>query len=595
MDTSVYEFSYRGVVEPLVDIYGPFARLRWSEASVAAALVAAALLVRVVAREASRRPPDVIDRIAQAAPWVMLVAMYCQTWGQIDEVAIGLEHPYNLFHHGRFSFSPTRMLDGTVECVYFLLLTPFAWSPASVVGANFGLGLLVALSHLWILARILKGEPSAVRLSLLLLFSVNYPIVALLSNGFGNSLVSLLFLRSMQLMLEGRTRSALVTGSLLPLLRPDAILYSYSLLFAMRFGRGVRFDRRLVAEWLLPVCALGVYFVAFRMAYGHWVPTPIAFKSVYPSMITLDGLKVFAVLAMSGLTQPTHLLALLALVASYGFRDDRLVLVRRVLLPAAAIYLFYSLTRGVYGDFSGDTYSRYWIGFEQALWLCLMLVIARGVQALETSGLWRERHIVVGRVVPVAVIAIVASAIVWDGARGDRTRSTLGHAGQIVARIIPPDFSLATSELNAFGLSIPNHEVIDLWGYTNPAIASSRMLHGYRARSNPEFFLAARPDLYFAFRELADTRDAEHYLATFGHAARRVNLLGDMEAVLDHYDLVVLRHPQRGVALLVRRDRVEPLRRSLERHAYVASVARPFDRDKFTADYRLEPLVQYRY
>lgn len=591
----VYEYA-RSVSagDQLVDIYGPFVGLRSSEACVVLGVVSALLLMRAAARDRRRQPPDLLARASLAAPALMLVTMYCLTWGSVDEVAIGLEHSYNLNHFGRFSFSPTRMVDGTVEGLYFLLLAPFAWSPLSAVGANFGFGLLIALAHLWVLSQILKDATVSARLGLLLLFSVNYPLMALLSSGFGNGLVSLVFLRAVQLLMDGRTHSALLVGSGLPLLRPDAILYSYALVMAVSFRVRRPTDPRPWLAWLLPLGALGLYFAAFRMLYGHWIPTPALFKSVYPSMVTLESLKSFAVYAMAGLTQPTHLLGLLAAMASAAFTaDGRHTEVRRLLLPLAAIYLFYSFSRGVYGDLAGDSYARYWIGFEMVLFLCLVLVVSSCVRLLASLGRGHD-HVVVGSLLPVAVVALVFGAIAWDGQRDYRpSRSTLGHAGQIVAEVLPADFSVATSELNAFGLNIPTHEVIDLWGYTNRVIARSRVLNGFRVRSSPEFFATVRPDVYFAFEELADGRDAEDYLATFDPFVKSVNLLGDMVRVLDEYDIVVVRHPLRSIVLLVRRVRVEEFLGALERHQYAASAKRPFDRERFGAAYDAQELVQY--
>ena len=75
----------------------------------------------------------------------------------VDEVFVNLEHPWNLRHHGRFSFSPAGMVDGTVELIYYGLLTPFAGTRADLIRANLGLGFVVGWLHLAIVWRLLRG------------------------------------------------------------------------------------------------------------------------------------------------------------------------------------------------------------------------------------------------------------------------------------------------------------------------------------------------------------------------------------------------------------------------------------------------------
>jgi len=85
--------------------------------------------------------------------------VYIFSSGYADEVYVNLEHPYNLFHFGKFSMSPFRMIDGTVEFIYYLLLTPFALSQATLIVASLILGYGVCWSHLYLVKRIFREHP----------------------------------------------------------------------------------------------------------------------------------------------------------------------------------------------------------------------------------------------------------------------------------------------------------------------------------------------------------------------------------------------------------------------------------------------------
>jgi hypothetical protein len=593
MPPQVYDYVLQGTASPLVDVYAPLLAVKSITVGAAAVLFGASLLAAAAYRDARGRQVPALARRPLLVSSFMLWAMYTLTWGNVDEVSINLEHAYNLYHFGKFSFSPVRMIGGTVEYAYYLLLAPFGSTPTSLMTANFVLGWLLAWSHLWLLSRWGRQARPATQLGLLLLFAVYYPVVATLSSGFGNGLVSLAFLGSLSLHFAGRSRLALVVACALPLLRPDAVLYSYALVFAfLTTSRGWFAPTRL-HWWVWPVCALAAYLTLFRLLFGQWIPTPIAFKSVYPSMVSLPAVRSAADSVLTEMTSLVQLPAWLAVLASFRFKHDpRVAVVRRLLLPMTGVFLFYSLTRSVLGDFSGDAYQRYWIGFSLALFLCVFLVLLLAAPLLEAR---RSYTAVFGLAVPAAVIALAASAVTWDATQSRyRHRSFLGYAGQVAATILPPELSVATTELNTFGLML-DREVGDLWGYTNPAIARARTLNGGRVRNNPSAFLEMRPDIFFAYLEPAGRLDAERYLATFHHLGKNYNLLGDMHRVLAEYDVMFVTHPQRRLCFLVRRERVAVVRASLEQHGYAEKGQRELDLARFGQFYDRQRLVQSRF
>jgi hypothetical protein len=594
MNPSVYEYVYQGSDGRLVDIYGALTPLRSPALCGLAALAGAVVLLVAQRRQARAQSGGLFDRAAPIVPAVVLLVVYGLTWGHIEEVAINLEHPYNLYHFGKFSFSPLRMIDGTVEYAYYLLLTPFAASQTRLIAANFALGALIALGHLWILSKLFAHERHTTRLAVLLLFSLNFPIVSQLANGFGNSLVSLVFLGSIALHWRGRTTAAVMAASALPLLRPDAVLYSYAILFAVYFGDKDAWTWRRLSRLAWPAGALAAYLLIYRVSYGHWIPTPISFKSAHPGMVSPTTIKMFIIHLSDALLQPPQVIGLLAAAATGFFRDDpRVQFLRRLLLPMALVYVFYRFTRSLLGDYSGDAYARYWIGFEQTLFLCVSLALVRIAAAFEARNQWSGHTVVFGRLVPAAMVVFVAAGLASDGPRILRNRSGMAYAGQIAAAIVPAGLSISTTELHGFGLMVPGREIIDLWGYTQPDIAHSRLLNADRIRHDPAFFLSIQPDVFFPYQEVGDLSEMEAYLAQFHHFSKRSNLLGDMTKVLERYDVMLIRHPQRRVVLLVKRSSVAALRDSLEHLSYTVVRRRDIDLPKFRSLYDPQPLRQF--
>jgi len=86
-----------------------------------------------------------------------------------------------------------------------------------------------------------------------------------------------------------------------------------------------------------------------------------------------------------------------------------------------------------------------------------------------------------------------------------------------------------------------DRNVVDLRGYSTPEIAHSKACNGDRIRNNPEYFLSAKPDIYWPYQfsgimdpavALGTFDNAEKSLATFHHSSKWGNILGDMTRVM---------------------------------------------------------------
>jgi len=545
--------------------------------------------------------------------------LFINLYTLVDEVSINLEHAYNLYHHGRFSMSPEAWVDGTVEYVYYLLHAPFGWSHTSLIAANFWISYLVGLLHLPLLGGVL-GTDMRTRKGMLqsCAFAISAPLVLVFSSGFGNGLVSLGFLAAIHAAAKGKESRSLFVSSMLPWLRPDAVLLSMVNLVAIAIWRRCRNKRALSLDLLpgVPVPAVIGYYSLIGLLYGHQIPVPIKFKAFHPSMLEmLNGLSVFTSL-LEFFSSASHALGFVLLLAvpllvwreglpaamaKLGERSVLLFLYAAGCLP---LLLFYQFTHGMIGDFSGSTYTRYWVPFELTLGLLILSVLGNLEWSWSSSVPPAEGY----RGALLVYLCATLPLVLGQAALSQKTGRIDGmFAGAFTDRYVPREFTVATSEMSTFGLML-DRPLIDLWGYSNPAIAFSKTCNGDRIRANSAYFLSAKPDLYWPywfstgwvseygvgdFRK-GDYDTVEASLATFHHTSKRGNLLGDMHRVMAEYDVVIVRAQNNTLAYLVRKEKRERLLAALAGHGVKTTRERPFDEAAFRKLYDAQKPITYR-
>jgi hypothetical protein len=146
-------------------------------------------------------------------------------------------------------------------------------------------------------------------------------------------------------------------------------------------------------------------------------------------------------------------------------------------------------------------------------------------------------------------------------------RNDLSYAGQISEKIIAPDLSIASSEINTFGMMIPNREIIDLWGYTNPEIAKSKKFNPGRYHHNPDYFLKIKPDVFWVYQSPVNFADIENFVSNFDHFTH-FKLLGDMNKVMDKYYPVLIHHPKKDLFYFVKKASFEKFESHLIENGY---------------------------
>jgi hypothetical protein len=556
-------------------------------------LIAAGLALALLGAWLKRRGESrALDGLTLAISSLVYAGAFIACSVFVDEVFINLEHSYNLYHHGRFSYSPAQSVGGTVELLYYALLAPFARGQAGLIRADFALGGVVGWAHVALAWALLPKGRFAGNLVLMILFSLNYPLITVFGDGFGNCLVSLAIMVAIHGRLSGRLNRYLWCAALLPLIRPDALIYSAAL-FAVD---GLQSREPRWRHYAAAALAAAVYFSVYQLLFGRLLPIPIEFKS--PSLPLLQFFGVWGGLRIATLLHDLPSLIGIAIVVFLFFRgrnaETRFFV--QLSIACAGIFVFYKVT--TYGvNYDG----RYYVGFLLVLALAPLVCFGRPqnrdpvlepiIAGLLDGGLR-------GRL----VLSILAMLLVGQYAATMKQHREMinyrafmhaidgyGIGGQLMERILPEGWSVATTELNSFGF-MHEREIIDLWGYTNASIARSDWTSKeWGIKVDPDFFLKQRPIVYWhrTFREGTPEslclENMEDFLLLAPNLRKTLGQLGDIPAVLTHYDPLVLKHGKWVTVMLVLRGHLQPFLDHLAGRQFELMRARPLDHGKVRA------------
>jgi hypothetical protein len=556
---------------------------------------------------------------------LVLMGTYIYTATYINEVFVGLEQPYNLFHHGLFSFSPNRMVDGTSDLLYLLFFTPFAFNQEILLLVYYLVGGLVGWLHLFLLWKMLSNSNLSLKLLLLFIFSLSFPLISVFSTGFGNSFISLIVFWGIYYLLNGKTKNALVIASILPLIRPDAILYSFCIFFIVFIHK-----RKISTLHLtLSIFSLICYMSICKAMYGHWVPSCVSLKSPTISMIPLmswygkiGGLRSYMI---------EHIIFFTSLIISIPLRKIKPIRVLQdYFIPFFGVYIFYWLTKleWYHGEY------RYAVVFELFTVIFPILFIdiinreklfirikSKNYSSwnIEFQSLFTKWSLFI-LVIIIYIIPFYKSATYPYSETSKYTpiyENGDGVAGQFIDQIIPEEWTLATTELNGIGY-MSDREIIGLAGYTNPAIAKSNILSSLNVRINPNYFIELKPDV-FHYRampvkwfseknknwqslvpETWFDANSDNYSSiplidklyrnwetaiSSDLLSKREYLLGDINKVINYYDGVIFRIDDWIFPWFVRKELTLELIKKFEENNYTVIKSRPLDQNRFKKYY----------
>ncbi len=518
-------------------------------------------------------------------PTLFFLSTYVMTYSIIDEVSINLEHSYNLFHYGKFSMSPDRMVDGTVELFYYLAHVPWASSHSLLILGNFLIGFMVGWLHLWLLWRFWFNSKTMRDVLALCLFGLNLSLIETLSSGFGNGLLSLAFLASLSAYHRGRPRGYLTGMALLPLIRPDGILVSLAGFFLIWMDPKNQFPKKIkpmLVSLLASLAALGMYFIIFRVMYGHFIPTPLYLKSVSPALRVLFDVRSFVFHLGYWIAQPWTLIFLLLI--AYQILRRKLFLDSASIYKTLFIYLILLIPTFLYVEISNNmisvlrmdlTYSRYWGALLLVIYMMGALT-ARDFRLSKSQVLNPRRpfFLIFLLVLYTAFALYKFKQIEERHAGGYINRNYAAMAGSFADRIAPSELTFATAEMNTFGLASERF-VIDLFGYATPEIAKSQRFNFEGMRCNPDFFHEIKPDVVWLY-----WFSLQYLFANFGDPYNFVEeglkvhacgyYQGDYRKTFQEYDFFFIRDTTQNfqAGYLVRKTAVNRFAEALQQHGF---------------------------
>lgn len=458
---------------------------------------------------------------------VIQTAQYGYYCAYVDEVYVNLEHSWNLYHFGRFSFSPATLMDGTVELFYYALLAPFGWSHTALVRACMCLGLVVTLLHTILCWYFVRHMPRLVQVLVVLGFAWNPIFAEIQSAGFGNGLVSLLYFAGLIAIWEKKWKPATAFISMLPIVRPDAIVFSLLLIMAMAFKQ-----RKIPVAAIAGTAVSTLCFFSFvKWYYGHWVLTPVLFKKA-PLTEVINGARRQLNLLVYGMFDAYKLVVAVILVCSTAgimqqfrpevSRENRSLL-RLQVMGLLGLYVFYILTNRY---FFAET-RRYYLPIE---WIGFLLVASEwGLDNIKStlfnsneSSRMKYRHenqIILPSQTIIAILLLVVAAWSYESGltrwkiRGSRLydRSSPGMEelisredyfsviAKISEEIIPAEWRIATSELQGYGFML-DHDIDPLYGYANRRMAVSKTLSRGGTKTDINYMKDSKPEILWTGR-----------------------------------------------------------------------------------------------
>jgi len=535
--------------------------------------------------------------------WFAVAATYAVTHmfcaRVVDDLFVNLEHPYNLLHHGRFSVEHDRMVDGTTELPFYLLLTPFAVTQRALFTANYLAGLLLGWAHLWRMQRLLPAVRPEAQVVALGAAALSFPFVQNFGCGYGNLAVSLVALLGLEAVVQRRERAVIAACLVMPLLRLDGALFSAALGLTWWWVTR-RFPwRQGIAAAAAVLCSLGVY----KLLYGHPIPNPIQLRAVSFSELRLIAPATLSRRLMQWWMEPARLATFAAIfgvgLTRWTSRRDEVgrALARWALLNAPiAVYYLVTTLRG-----TNPLYGRYFMTLEVAITLLAARELASLSEALLAGSVTALRPAAARAAVALLVVALpligswrvamaLRSPMAVDvmGINGKRDElDRIGYhawAGRELDRVTPPGWAFAATEMDTFG-HMNDRRIVDLWGFSNADLVRYGVKDVFGTRYSMSVFLASGAELAWI---------RTHYNLSFVHvpppqierAIFADNILmgqghpgfGDTREVARRYDLVRVRHGPNCASLLwVKRERYAELAAAWRRHGWSPVLDRELD------------------
>lgn len=520
-------------------------------------------------------------------PTLFYSCMFVYYYGIPDEVSINLEHTYNLFHFGKFSMQPDRLVGGTVEIIFYLFHLPFAYSQKTLIFGNFIICFITGWLHIVVLWKERIFKDPKIEIVLLSAFALTNSVVFVFGSGFGNSLISLIFLLSMLAYLRGSVKQAFILSAIIPLIRPNDILVSFvifSMIYLLEYSKSKKHNLTYIFKGIfLPLGVLITYFIIYKLYFGYWIPTPILFKSIKPSMMFMfykEGLIEYFKDWTASPLHSNYLMLLGTSIIWYFFGEKKFdqksqafLLIFVFLMP---VFCLYSVSAKIIDLFY--SHARYFISLSVVIAIIPLLLIDSFSSSSKSSLLNKTRMALFYFSFYAVINVFFTPPYFYGDYMWSRfiNRADVGAAGLLSNKIIPKKYSIAATELHTFGLCV-DQPVEDLYGYSNREIAKSKFINSrYKIRYLPSLFLKEKPDVFwlYYFTTYSDRCDFNTVELAFLDPNLMPSTLYDYTEIAKYYDLFLVKNNNLQVGYLVNKELVDDFKRTLAKNNFMLTRSR---------------------
>lgn len=510
-----------------------------------------------------------------------------------DEVFINLTHSYNLYHHGLFSFSSSTKVSGTVEILYYFLLTPFAFSKQVLTQSVFVLNGGLFFVSIWLVNRYIFPRTEIHRNAFWanLFFCMGHPLILIYSCGFGNALIATVLLLGLALYIHGKRVASEVVLGLLPIFRPDGAVYS------LCFGAAVLTMRRVIPWRLLFMLVLSEigYFLISYSVFGEFIPTPIFFKGdklgmfLNPNMYEVLAANLWQCVSGVKMHWPFY-----AAVFVLAFK----VIWRKTMSPIPSIMGHLILPTGILTVFIIFFDPMSWSSWRYNLLFFMLAAIIPGYFMTALPAVSGEVKKQAVRMLSLAGLTLLFVINVrWFSWReNDRQlyrTDLLARQSFVIEKIIPKSWSLASTEINTLGFLL-GRDVTDLFGYTHKAIAKSRLVNTSMSKVY-DVMKSDKPDVAWIWwmgwqrKGFVDSKDYERLL-TVVNASRGAHSFGDVPKLMNQYDLLdIVSSSGVRVGLIVAKEKTSEILELMRRAGFQLHKSRAINSARLSRLFNADP------
>ncbi len=498
----------------------------------------------------------------------LITARFSLQYFVVDEAYVNFSHPYNLWHNGIFSFSPTEKIGGTVEILYFLLLTPFAYNHISlymgsmILTAVFitiivvyaykiilhytdkqyekilGICLFVVIYllfsplllsvHKYIAGFMVHSDTSIlariVIVGRMVLAGIN--AMTIFNYGFGTAMSTMLFVGFIYNVLHNRSATKIgVFGFLFAFARPENMLWAGCVLFAkMCHNRQIPLKQSMIV-----LSGTISFFLVYYLYFGVVIPNPIALKMGIGGDIVSKLQNIWVYVHQNIVVLMSVLIVLIVNSYKKGIFFVMLSLSTFVLSVAIiSNQLVYEVSK-----------LRYVSNFMIVLYMGIAIFISD----ICSPYVYKKRHFV-----NVFVCIIILLLLLQSGHFAYRTmykqKNLDFFSRHIMGNIIPKNMSLMSNQVSAMFYMRDNYNIYEIWGYTNPDIVYAqckmRADNGYIYKHHPSIIPTYTPDVVYMgnFNKVEmHAQDAIYKGRSFLHLGKDTP---NVKALKDSYKLFLL-------------------------------------------------------